>query len=146
MGDPDFRIRRYVYDQFCNGAGAPSKTAIAVALKLPIETVKEHLWDLSDAHVLVLSDDGEIIMAPPFSAVPTSSVVEAAGRQWFGNCIWDAFGILAMMRVDGTVRTQCADCDVPLSASVRDGKLDGDTGVVHFALPPAQWWNDIVFT
>lgn len=146
MADQDFRIRRYVYQQLFDGAGAPSKAALASALKVPLDTVKERLWNMTDEHVLVLSDDGEIVMAPPFSAVPTPCIVESADKSWFGNCIWDALGILAMARADGIVRTHCGDCNVPMNVTVTRGQLAGDGGIVHVALPPAQWWNDIVFT
>src|SRR3712207_8826731 len=56
---------------------------------------------LHDAHALVVDDDGELLMAAPFSAVPTPFGVEAAGRRWHANCAWDAFGGCAALHADG---------------------------------------------
>jgi hypothetical protein len=36
-------------------------------------------------------------MAMPLSAIPTPFQVEVGGRHFFGNCIWDALGIVAML-------------------------------------------------
>ena len=57
---------------------------------------------LHDEHALVLEPRGtEIRMLNPFSVVPTAYRVEAGGRSWYGNCVWDAFGIPAALGVDG---------------------------------------------
>jgi hypothetical protein len=37
-------------------------------------------------------------MANPFSAVPTPFLVRSGDRSWYGNCIWDALGIPAMLQ------------------------------------------------
>ena len=52
-------------------------------------------------------------MAHPFSAVPTVHRVRAAGRSWYANCAWDAFGVLAALDVNGRVSSTCADCGTP---------------------------------
>ena len=70
----------------------------------------------------------------------------ADGRSYHGNCVWDALGVIAMLGSDGEVETSCADCDSPLELSVRDGALAPTDTVVHFAVPAARWWEDIVFT
>ena len=109
---------------------------------LPADT----LWRLADERLLVLRPDGaEIWMAQPFSAVPTPFRVECAGRSYFGNCIWDALGIPALVEADGTVCTACADCGDPLELRVEGGRLL-DGGVAHFAVPAARWWDDIGYT
>ena len=58
-------------------------------------------------------------MLNPFSGVPTPYRVEAGGRSWFGNCVWDAFGIRAALGVDGHVSTACPDCGEALEVDVR---------------------------
>jgi hypothetical protein len=47
-----------------------------------------------------------------------------------------------------SIDTRCPDCATPLSIEVRDGHLTSDSSgvVVHFAVPAARWWADIVFT
>jgi len=60
---------------------------------------------LHGAHALVLTRSGtELLMANPFSAVPTPHRVRVGARWWYGNCAWDALGICAALRSDARVR------------------------------------------
>jgi len=89
----------------------------------------------------------DVLMAAPLSAVPTPHVVRMTdGRSHYGNCVWDALGVIAMLGRDGDVETVCADCQAPLTLAVRGGALAPTDAVVHFAVPAARWWEDIVFT
>ena len=102
---------------------------------------------LGEGKALVLQpESGEVLMAEPFSAVPTAFEVESETGSWWGNCIWDALGIPAMLDCDARIRTSCADCGEAMTLEVRDGELLPATGVVHYALPASRWWQDIVFT
>ena len=83
-------------------------------------------------------------MANPFSAVPTPYRVDA-GRRWFANCAWDAFGICAALHVDGRVETTCADCGETITSRSAGGP-DDESLVFHCLVPAARWWDDIVFT
>jgi hypothetical protein len=103
------------------------------------------LQRLHDAHALVLDESG-IRMLNPFSVVPTPYVVESGGRSWYGNCVWDAFGIPAALCVDGHVSATCLDCGETLEVDVIDGRPEPDDLVAHFLLPARRWWDDIVFT
>ncbi len=101
---------------------------------------------LHDGHALVLDQAGAILMANPFSAVETPHRVEAAGRSWFGNCGWDAFGIGAALHVDSTIHTTCADCGESIDLDVRNGLPADKEPVFHILVPAREWWNDIRFT
>jgi hypothetical protein len=83
--------------------------------------------------------------AEPLSAIPTPFRVEIGGRRFFGNCIWDALGVVAMLGGTGTVRTWCPDCHEQMSVAVAENRLAAGEGVVHFAVPAAHWWDDIGF-
>lgn len=85
-------------------------------------------------------------MAEPFSAIPTSFVVESGSRSWWGNCIWDALGIPAALGRDAKIVTSCADCGESMTLTVEEGRLSGSDGVVHYLVPARQWWPDVVFT
>lgn len=69
-------------------------------------------------------------MANPFSAVPTPFMVEVAGRQYFGNCIWDALGVVSLLGGEGRVQTACPDCQEPIVLNVTDRRLDPVDAVV----------------
>ncbi len=88
----------------------------------------------------------ELRMANPFSAVPTAHRVHAAGRWWYANCAWDAFGICAALHADGRIESSCPDCGEPLAVEVKDGRPGDDRLLYHCLVPAARWWDDIVFT
>ena len=141
MDEPDLALRNRTYRRFVEQGRAPA------ARELGDEEQVRAAWRrLHDAHALVLDESGEIRMANPFSAVPTAYAVEAAGRRWYANCAWDAFGVCAALHVDGTIETTCRDCGEPLRVEVRDERPDDESLVFHCLVPAAHWWDDIVFT
>ena len=115
----------------------------------PVGEIQESFKRLKDGHILVLQEgDREILMANPFSAVPTPFIVQAGEKSWWGNCIWDAMGIAAMVRQDATVTTGCGDCNDVMRVRVEGGaaRLVEGTGIVHFSVPASSWWDNIKFT
>jgi hypothetical protein len=147
MMDFDVKVRAYTYDRIMNTGRIPLAAEVAHGLGRSLEEVRGALGRLHEGHVVVLQESGEVLMANPFSSVPTPFVVEASGRDYWGNCIWDALGILAMLGVDGRVVTSCADCNEAMSVEIQGGKLvDDSAGVIHFAVPAARWWDNIRFT
>jgi hypothetical protein len=148
--DVDFenRIRIFVYQHFVTRGRAPAVADVADALAVTPVTVRDAFVALAEEHVLVLHpDSGELWMAMPFSAVPTPFRVRAQDSAWWANCAWDALGILAALDQDGEIATQCANSGADLTVTVHDGALDPDaSGVIHFAVPAARWWDDIGYT
>lgn len=143
----DRQVRKAVYDAFLTRAQPPSIDDVAHALDISTAVVVESYRRLAQGHVLVLQPaSGEILMANPFSAVPTSFLVESGSQEWWGNCVWDALGILSMLGVEGQVRTSCPDCGESLYLMVRDGALQEMSLVAHFSVPASLWWQDIVHT
>jgi hypothetical protein len=142
----DLAVRGAVYARFAAG-DVPSASNVATDLVMDVDAVIECYERLAAAHVLVLDPDSrEVWMAMPFSAVPTAFRVDGPGRQWFANCAWDAFGIAVALSCDVSIATYCPDCGAPMSYGVRGGELTNRAGVVHFAVPAKQWWDDIGFT
>jgi hypothetical protein len=148
MNAQDLRIRNHVYASFVGTGSAPAPADAASALGLREDEVADAYRRLHDAHALVLEPGGtRIRMLNPFSAVETPHRVEAGGREWFGNCAWDALGIPGALHTDGSVRSACPDCGEPLELEVRDGELRrGSELLVHFVVPARRWWDDIAFT
>lgn len=143
----DARVRTQIYDSFLTEGKAVRADELARRVGSSPAEVKDSLARLADAHMLVLQpESGEILMANPFSAVPTPFRVEAEGRGWWANCIWDALGVCAMAGVDAVVLTSCPDCGEGMTLRVNSNRLEPSQGVVHFAVPAARWWEDIVFT
>ena len=140
----DAEVRRAIYDLTIRTGTVPSAAEVAGETGAAEEDVVAEFHHLAGQRVIVLDGD-RIVMAAPFSGVPTPFVVHAAGREYYANCIWDALGVSPMLRVDSTISTRCPDCAAPLQLTVTEGELFGD-GVVHFAVPAIRWWDDIVYT
>lgn len=143
----DLKICRLTYRRFVDAGRAPTAEEIATAAGSLPDDARASWQRLHDQHALVLnSGTTEIRMANPFSAVPTAYRVNAAGRWWYGNCAWDAFGICAALHTDGRIETSCPDCGDPLAVEVRDRGPDRDDLLFHCLVPAAHWWDNIVFT
>lgn len=146
MDAPDIDLRNGTYRLFAESGRAPTAAEVADAIERTESDVRDGWRRLHDAHALVLDGAGEIRMANPFSAVPTPFRVQAAGKDWYANCAWDAFGIGAALHVDSVIETECADCHDPITLHVRDGRPDDSDLVFHVLVPAISWWQDIGFT
>jgi hypothetical protein len=147
MDEADLALRNTTYSMFVELGRAPTAAELAGRIGVDRSTVVAGWRRLHDAHAVVLaSDSDEIRMANPFSAVETPFRVSAAGRSWYANCAWDAFGICAALQVDGEIDASCPDCGNPLSVRVVGQRPDRHDLVFHCPVPASEWWNDIVFT
>lgn len=142
MDEADLQLRRRTYAFFVEHGRAPSPAELGE----PRDVVAG--WRrLHDEHALVLQPGtDELRMLNPFSVVPTAYRVHAAGRWWYGNCAWDAFGICAALHTDGQVESSCLDCGEPLVVELQDERPDDDSLLFHCLVPARHWWDDIVFT
>ena len=142
MNDADLELRRRTYRFMVENGRAPRTDELGMR-----DEVVAGWRRLHDEHALVLNPaTDEIRMLNPLSAVPTAYRVQAAGRWWYGNCAWDAFGICAALHADGRVETSCPDCGEPIAVEVRDGRPDDESLLFHVLVPARSWWDDIVFT
>lgn len=143
----DREVRRHVYERAAEDGRLPTAAETAAALSRTPEEVRASLQRLADARALVLqAGSGEVLMAAPFSAVPTPFVVRSGARSWYANCAWDALGIPAMLKLDAVVAASCGCCGTAMRLAVAGGALEDAGGVIHFALPAARWWDNVVFT
>jgi len=142
----DIEIRNATYRLFVELGRAPTVAEVAAAVGEGSEAVGDAWRRLHDAHALVLDGVGRLRMVNPFSAVETPHRVEAAGRTWYANCGWDAFGIGVVLRTDSTVQTTCADCGEAIEIAVRDDRPTTDDAVFHVLVPAREWWSDIGYT
>ena len=146
MDQLDNSVRLEVYRFFVDEGRPPMPAEIGLALDAPPHEVETSLRRLADARVFVLAPGTPYIwMANPLSALPSPYGVRARGRDWWGICVWDAFGIIAMLGGDGSVSSRCPDCGTALEVEVRDGEVVDPGYVAHFAVPAAHWWDDIGF-
>jgi DNA-binding transcriptional MocR family regulator len=140
-------VRLRIYHFFIETGRAPSASEIATELGLSTASVEAAYRQMGEEHVLVLHPGTfDIWMAMPFSAVPTPYRVTVGERWWYANCAWDALGIPALLGSEAQIVTDCPDCAEPLTIQIEQGTVSNYSGVVHFAVPAAHWWDDIGFT
>ena len=147
MHEHDIAVRNLTYRLFVVQGRAPSASEIAAAADITLADVEATWQRLHDAHAIVLQPDSvKLRMANPFSAIPTAYRVHAAGRSWYANCAWDAFGICAALNSDGLIETNCPECGEKIDCEVRGQKPLDQQLLFHCLVPATQWWDDIVFT
>ncbi|GAC1343383.1 MAG: hypothetical protein NVSMB29_16030 [Candidatus Dormibacteria bacterium] len=147
MDGHDLEVRRLTYSLFVQHGRAPTAAEVSQAAALEVADVEAAWRRLHDAHALVLNPATlEIRMANPFSACPTAYRVHAAGRWWYANCAWDAFGVCAALHADGRIEASCPDCAEPIALEVRDQRPVDTDLLFHCLVPAARWWDDIIFT
>jgi hypothetical protein len=140
------RVRQVVYVESAK-AEVPTALDLSQLLGQPLGVVRDILRSLETQRALVLQSNGEILMAEPFSAIPTAFLIRSGDTQWWGNCIWDGLGVAAMLRLDADVITSCQCCGTRLEIGVARGeRLTSGAGVAHFLVPARFWWDQIVFT
>jgi hypothetical protein len=145
----DLRVRAAVYEGTRSNGRPPTVNALAADLAIPRPAVEAALERLAEGRALVLQRDSrEVLMAPPFSAVPTPFAVRADDRLYYGNCIWDALAIPVVLGTDARIDCSCGCCGEAMQIEVAGGELvptEGSHALVHFAIPAHRWWQDIVF-
>ena len=141
-------VKLAIYDTFATTAHAPTVEDIARRLDAGIDDVQQAFNDLAEKRLLVPEpgDPSRIRMAPPFSAITTPFKVHAAGKRYDANCVWDSLGVLAALKTDGMVRTRDAHSREAMTLVVRGGSPKPTPCVIHFAVPAAHWWDDIIYT
>ena len=143
----DREVRLSVYRHLVRTGEAPSLRDISEEVGVEPAALTGSLERLDSRHVLVLHPTTrQLWMAMPFSAVPTDFRVTSGERSWWANCAWDALGISAMLQVPAEITTSCNDCGAPLPVRTTGRALSDSSGVLHFAVPAARWWDDIGFT
>src|SRR5262245_21389650 len=113
--DFDTRTKLTVYRHFSETGQAPSPREVAERLGSDVQIVIDAYARLRAQRLLLVDQDGSsILMAPPFSGVPTQHVVVADGKRYFANCAWDALGIPAALQRPAEVHSRCEQSGEPL--------------------------------
>jgi hypothetical protein len=121
MDERDLALRRRLFEAFADGTPLPDADYTSLAAQ----------------HVVALDEHRGVLMAHPFANHTAGARVDAQGRTWWGNCAWDAFGIVAALDLpEATITAQGITLDTQ----------DDDGAVFHVLVPATHWWDDIGFT
>ncbi len=146
--DFDTTVKLNIYETIARTTQAPTTRDVAQALRAPLEEVEAAFERLHQKRLLVPEpgDPSRIRMAPPFSGVPTSFRVRVHDKVYYANCAWDAWGIVAALHEDAVIEASDGHTGEPMTLEVRDGQPLLQPCVIHFAVPAARWWEDIIYT
>jgi Alkylmercury lyase len=144
----DARVKLTLYRMIADTGSVPNSAALAQTIGVPENDVREAFSRLHANRLLVPepNDSSRIRMAPPFSGVATAFPVEARGKRYYANCVWDAFGVAAALHADAIVPASDGYSGEPLTLEVKGGQPIARSYVAHFAVPAAHWWDDIIHT
>src|SRR6266568_5186678 len=117
--DPTLRLS--VYRHFIRHGRGPTVAEIAKSQKITPREARAALARLSQSHAFMLQENGELWRAAPFSAVPTAFPVRVGKKSFYGNCIWDALGIPAMLNQDAEIDATCGCCNLAMPLHVKNG-------------------------
>jgi len=142
----DWSARLFVYRFLVENERPPTPEETALALGIGAEQAREAYVRLHRRHALFLEPGTSTIrMAHPFSVRPTPFRVHAGGRAYWANCAWDMLGVPAALHADAQIEGVYADTGEAAQLSVAGGQVQG-SGVVYFALPYRQWYDDLIYT
>ena len=146
--DLDTRVKLAIYEITADTGRVPNSSDVARKIDIDKAEVLGSFGRLHAKRLLLPEPGGptRIRMAPPFSGIPTAFPVEANGKNYFANCVWDAYGIAAALHCDAVSCASDGHTGEPLTLEVKDGQPVLKPYVAHFAVPAAQWWDDLVFT
>lgn len=146
--DFDTDVKLHIYETIAQTTQPPTSAEAARALNVTVAEMEAAFERLHKKRLLVPEpgDPSRIRMAPPFSGIETSFRVNVQGRLYYANCAWDALGIPAALHQDGEIEAADGHTGEPMSLTVKDGKPVPQPCTIHFAVPAARWWQDIVYT
>jgi hypothetical protein len=144
----DTAVKMNIYETIAQTTQAPTLTDVAMSLSASPEEVEAAIDRLHKKRLLVPEpgDPSRIRMAPPFSGVETPFRVKVRDKVYYANCAWDALGIVAALKADAIIEASDGYTGEPMMLEVRNGQPVPQPCVIHFAVPAAQWWDDIIYT
>jgi Alkylmercury lyase len=146
--DLDTKVKLAIYEITAETGCVPNSSTISRTADIDESEVLAAFGRLHAKRLLLPEpgDPSRIRMAPPFSGVPTPFPVEANGKNYFANCVWDACGIAAALHCDAVSCASDGHTGEPLTLEVKDGQPVLKPYVAHFAVPAAHWWDNLIFT
>ena len=147
-GELETKVKLTIYGITAETGRVPNSLEVARKVDIDEADVLDAFARLHARRLLVPEpgDSSRIRMAPPFSGGATAFPVDANGKRYYANCVWDAYGIAAALHADAIIPASDGHTGEPLTLEVKNGQPVLHPYVAHFAVPAAQWWDDIVFT
>lgn len=138
-----FQVNRFIFDK----GFAPSVAQLSELLHKEKYVIESGLEALAENQAIVLHPNSfDIWVAHPFALFPTLFWVKTKDKQWWGNCPWCSFGIAALAKADTEIYTKLKGQQEPIKIEIRAGEVVQKEYVVHFPIPAAKIWDNVVYT
>ena len=111
-GDFDTNVKLAIYEITAETGRVPNASAVTRQIDIDEREVSDAFKRLH-AKRLLLPESGDptrIRMAPPCSGIPIKFPVEANGKMYYANCVWDAYGIAAALHCGAISRASDGLC------------------------------------
>ena len=161
-----WQVRHFVYSHFAETTNPPSVNETAAHFNISAGEAGELYKELHNRHAFFLEPDQLAIrMANPFSGIPTDFKVHANGKTYFANCAWDMLGIPAALHCDAIIDAVCTESNETVRLEIKGGQITKSRSeanwtnyqstnsqstdsqlLIHFPLPFARWYDNLVFT
>jgi hypothetical protein len=142
-----WQVRHFVYNYFADTTHAPSVEDTATHFNISTEEASELYKELHNRHAFIIEPETLTIrMANPFSGTPTDFKVHANGKTYYANCAWDMLGIPAALHTDAVIEANCTESNDTVQLEIKNGQIINYDLLIHFPLPFARWYDDLVFT
>lgn len=140
-------VHHAIIRSFLDRERPPTINELAAHFGCDQSTVRHGLRALAEYHGVVLHPHSdEIWVAHPFSAAPTTCVVRAGSKRWWGNCIWCSLGVATLAGGTAQIETRLGALDDPLTIRIVDGEILDRDLVVHFPIPMRSAWDNVLYT
>jgi len=141
-------VKLCVYQRTVEHCHPPTSHEVARELRVSVAEVEQAFVALHAKRLLVPEpgDLSRIRMAPPFSGIETGFETLVESRRYHANCAWDALGVAAALHHDAEIEARDGHTGEPIHLAVRGGRPLPEPCVIHFAVPAARWWDDIIHT
>jgi Alkylmercury lyase len=143
-------LRKYIFDCFVATARPPLLEEIMAQYSWSRDEGFSRLQELQGAHhILLLPGTQRILMANPFSGLPTPFRARTERHEYYANCAWDAIALHVVLDQDVSVSSFCHHCGEGIHFSLRNGRLvspEGRDVLVFLQTPVARWYDNLLLT
>lgn len=142
----DSAVHYRILTEIIESGHAPDTRRLASLLSTSDDEIDASLRRLHENHGLLLHPDStRIWVIHPFSLWPTAFWVSAEGRHWWGNCAWCSLGICALLDTYANITTTLGGEHEQTVIRIRRGEVLEGNLVVHFPLPVAKAWDNVIY-
>ncbi|MFX1536403.1 MAG: alkylmercury lyase family protein [Promethearchaeota archaeon] len=144
--DLDSKVHYTILKYIIDTGYAPDAPELSKQLKCATKEIKDSLFRLADDHGVVLHPNNtKIWVIHPFSLWPTNFWVTSKKGSWWGNCAWCSLGIAAILKEDTRIATTIGAHNERVEIHIENGKVVESDLYVHFSIPVAQAWDNVIY-